>query len=239
MQEKLPNPQKIVELLSPLLTAGRKRRIEQILNLRTRYITIILYDLYHEHNMSAVVRSCEAFGLQDCHVIEVENKFSPSHGVAIGAQQWIDIFRYKTPKECLNHLKKLGYKIYAADPPDKAERTKGKNSYNIDDVKIQDSPIAIAFGKELDGLTDEIRQLCDGVVYIPMAGFTESLNVSVTAAICINTLRKKLEKLPTKKWQLSDEEKELLRSRWYIQSLKYGEKILKDLLEREKKRQAA
>ena len=238
MQEKFPKPKKIVDILSPLLTEERKNRIEEVLDQRTKYISVVLYDLYHEHNMSAVVRSCEAFGIQDCHVIEIENKFCPSHGVAIGAQQWIDIYRYKTVAECFTHLKRLGYTIYAADPPDKAEKTKNKKAYNIDELMLQKGPVAIAFGKELDGLNDEIRRLCHGVVYIPMAGFTESLNVSVTAAICINTLRKKLEKLPKKIWQISEKEKWALRSHWYIKSLKHGEKILNDLLKREEKRQA-
>ena len=229
------DPDEIIALLSPLLTEKRKKRIEDVLSLRTRYITVVLYDLYHEHNMSAVVRSLEAFGIQDCYVIEKENRFCPSPGVAIGAEKWITIKRFNSVTSSFSALREKGFRIFAADPPEKAFLTQGKGAFDIRDLKLENGPVAVCFGKELDGLNDHIRGLCDGTVYIPMLGFTESLNVSVTAAICLYELRRKLDRLKDFNWHLSEEEKRVLRARWYLGSLRFGEKILLDLKKRQKK----
>ncbi len=229
------DPDEIIALLSPLLTEKRKERIEYILSLRTRFITVILYDLYHEHNMSAVVRSLEAFGIQDCYVIEKENRFCPSPGVAIGAEKWINIKRFKSETSCFDALRQKGFRIFAADPPEKALLTRGKGAFDIRELDLEKGPVAICFGKELDGLNDHIRGLCDGTVYIPMLGFTESLNVSVTAAICLYELRRKLDALKGIDWHLKKDEKERLRAYWYLSSIKHGERILFDLKKRQKK----
>ncbi len=227
-----PSAKKIKELLAPLLTSERRRRIKYVLERRTKYVTLVLDDLYHQHNMSAVVRSCEAFGIQDVHVIELENRFVPTHGVSMGAQQWISIYRYSSISDCINVLKENGYRILAADPPEKALETKQKTSVSIDDLDIKEGRVAIVLGKELDGLDPRLRNQCDSVVYIPMKGFTESLNVSVTAALFLYQLRKKIDELPTQLWRLKDEEIEELEALWYVKSLKRGEQILNELLER-------
>ncbi len=231
--QKRPGPEKIKGLLGPLLTRNRRSKITEVLSRRTRYITLVLDDLYHQHNMSAVARSCEAFGIQDLHVIEVENRFSPSHGVAMGAQQWISIIRHHSVKACINTLKRSGYRILAADPPERAAETKGKSVFRLEEIDLEDGPVAIALGKELDGLDPELRKGCDGVTYIPLMGFTESLNVSVTAALFLFELRRKLERLPRNTWSLEAKEMERLEALWYVRSLKRGEKILEDLLKRE------
>jgi len=228
-----PRSEETIRLLAPLLTPERRRRIRQILQQRTRYVTLVLDDLYHQHNMSAVVRSCEAFGVQDIHVIETENRFAPSHGVAMGSQQWITILRHGSVDECVNTLRTMGYRIFAADPPDKAKETQGKEALSIHELDLARGPVAIALGKELDGLDIRLREQADGVVYIPLYGFTESLNVSVTAALFLYELRKRLEELPKDKWQLSLDECTELEALWHIRSLKHGEKILRDLIRKE------
>ncbi len=227
-----PTPREIKQLLGPLLSAERRKRIAQVLKKRTRYVTLVLDDLYHQHNMSAVVRSCEAFGFQDLHVIEVDNKFLPSHGVAMGAQQWITIFRHGSASGCIAALKQMGYKVFAADPPEKALVTKEKTAITIHELDLKAGPVAIVLGKELDGLDNTIRSLCHGVVYIPMEGFTESLNVSVTAALFLYHLRQQLKNLKEKIWGLPSEYKDEIEALWYLRSVKKGEKILKELLER-------
>ncbi len=230
---KRPGPKEIKRLLGPLLTQKRRSKIIEVLSRRTRYITLVLDDLYHQHNMSAVVRSCEAFGIQDLHVIEVENRFRPTHGVAMGAQQWISIINHPSVAECMEPLKKRGYRVLAADPPERALETRQKLKFALDEIVLEDGPVAIALGKELDGLDPELRKGCDGVVYIPIKGFTESLNVSVTAALFLFELRRKLEKLPKSTWGLKGNEIERLEALWYLRSVKRGEKILEDLLKRE------
>jgi len=231
----LPNistPKEIKQLLGPLLTAKRRKRIAQILKERTRYVTLVLDDLYHQHNMSAVVRSCEAFGFQDLHVIEIENKFMPNQGVAMGAQQWVTIFRHNSVSECISSLRQTGYRIFAADPPEKAVATKEKAAITIYDLDLKSGPVAIVLGKELDGLDDIIRSQCHGVVYIPLKGFTESLNVSVTAALFLYHLRQKLKDISKEKWRLPSNYKEELEALWYIHSLKRGRQILEKLIKR-------
>ena len=229
-----PTPREIKQLLGPLLTAERRKRIAQVLKKRTRYVTLVLDDLYHQHNMSAVVRSCEAFGFQDLHVIEVDNRFLPTQGVAMGAQQWITIFRHSSASNCITTLKQMGYKIFAADPPEKALVTKEKTAITIHELDLKTGPVAIVLGKELDGLDNTLRSQCHGVVYIPMEGFTESLNVSVTAALFLYHLRQQLEKLHENKWSLPSKYKEELEALWYVKSLKRGEKILEELIERKR-----
>ncbi len=230
--QKRPHPDEIIHLIAPLLTRKRRRRIDEILAKRTRYLTLVLDDLYHQHNMSAVVRSCEAFGIQDLHVLELENRFLPAHGVSMGAEQWISIIRHNSIDACLDSLRSQGYRIFAADPPERASDTRTKQSIPIDHVKLEEGPVAILLGKELDGLDKRLRNGCDAVVYIPLRGFTGSLNVSVTAALFLFQLRKNLEHMPASKWQLSEEELIRLKADWYVKSLKRGTLILKDLFER-------
>jgi len=230
--QKRPDPDEIIQLIAPLLTGKRRRRIDEILEKRTRYVTLVLDDLYHQHNMSAVVRSCEAFGIQDLHVIELENRFLPAHGVSMGAEQWVSIIRHTSIDACLNSLRNHGYRIFAADPPERASETRTKQSIPIDQVELEKGPVAILLGKELDGLDPRLRNGCDAVVYIPLRGFTESLNVSVTAALFLFQLRKRLDEMPATKWRLYEDEIIRLKADWYVKSLKRGKLILKDLLER-------
>ena len=220
---------KTSDLLQELISTRRKARIEQILDRRTRFITVVLDNLYHPHNMSAVVRSCEAFGIQDIHAIEKENRFDPSHGIAMGAQRWITLRRHASSEECVRWLRSRGYMLLAADPPDKTGKAKGKRSFMLEDLPLDQGPVALVFGKELDGLDPCLRNLCDGTVSIPMKGFIESLNVSVTAAICLYELRKRLDAMERSIWELSPEEKSRLRDEWYVRSVRHGPRVLEEL----------
>ncbi len=223
---------KASDLLHDLISDGRKGRIEQILRQRTRFVTVVLDNLYHPHNMSAVVRSCEAFGIQDVHAIEKENRFHPNHGIAMGAQRWITVRRHASAENCVTWLRKRGYMLLAADPPDKAEKTRDGKAFTLEQVPLDKRPVAMVFGKELDGLDPHLRNLCDAAVYIPMKGFTESLNVSVTAAICLYELRKRLDAMDRAVWGLSAEEKSELRDEWYARSVRHGQRVLEELKRR-------
>jgi tRNA (guanosine-2'-O-)-methyltransferase len=231
-QENCPEGS-ISTILSGLVSKKRKMRIEEVLNARTRYVTVVLDDLYHCHNMSAVVRSCEAFGIQDIHAIEIENRFDPSHGVALGAEQWITIRRHKSIDGCMALLRDRHYRIYAADPPGRADSDGVKAVFAIYDLPMDEGPIAIAFGRELNGLDPALRELCDGLVYIPIPGFTKSLNVSVTVAVFLYELRKRLDLMDQSIWGLSHAEKCELRDIWYLRSVKHGPKVLEEMLKRQ------
>jgi len=228
-------PGTITRLLAPYLTETRKARIEEVLARRTAHVSVVLDDLYHEHNMSAVVRSMDAFGFQELHVIEIEHRFKANKGIALGSEQWISIYRHPSLRGCIERLRSEGRLILAADPPDAAGRyAPGTPSYELSEIPLsEDRPIALVFGRERDGLHNELRLLCDAMFYIPLKGFVESLNVSVTAAISLHAMRSRLEEgMPRAAWQLPMDMRQYLKDLWYLRSLRRGEMILKEIIAR-------
>jgi len=212
----------LTQHFSQYITDHKKDFVERVLNERTRYLTVVLEDIYQSQNASAVVRTCECMGLQDLHVIENKSEYTVNRHVIKGANKWIDIIRYKSREEnnaevCLSALKARGYRILATDPG---------GSQTIDEVEL-DRPLALVMGNELHGVSEFAAGLCDGKVRIPMYGFTESMNISVSAAICLNTLIPKLHKSHNP-WHLTAQEKGLLRLQWYKKIVRRS-----DLIERE------
>ncbi len=217
----------IFDLMRPMLTEERIRTLTDALSRRTRYITLVLDDIYHPHNISAVVRSAEAFGIQDIHVLQLENPFRPNKGVAMGAQQWITLHRHTSIEKCVEVLKQAGYLLLGADPP-----SKGNPSVVVEDISL-DQPVALVFGREKEGLHQELRDACDGLFHIPMRGMTESFNISVTVAISLYVLSRKLEKMESSIWQLSDDEKAELLDEWSVKSVRKGREVLGEILARQ------
>lgn len=213
--------EKQIEYLKNFITEKRWERFNEVLNNRTRYVTVVLEDVFHEHNASAVLRSCDCFGIQDVHFIENRNEFKTNDEVAMGATQWLSIHRYKekginNTDVCFNHLRQQGYKIVVTSPHAKAVR--------IQDLNIN-QPLAIVFGAEKEGLTDYAIQSADEKVYIPMYGFTESFNISVSAALCMYEIMNRL-RASNINYHLSNEEKKTLLLQWLKTSIKDAEKIL-------------
>ncbi|CAG5080404.1 TrmH family RNA methyltransferase [Parvicella tangerina] len=194
--------------LEKFLTSDRMEVMKQTLDNRTRHLTIAIEDIYHPHNASAVVRTCDAFGIQDLHIIENRNKYRMNPKVALGSGQWIDIIKHNEAEHnsaaCVRHLKEKGYKVIATTP-----HTEDISLY---DLKVDDS-VALIFGNEKDGISDEVRNEVDGFMRIPMYGFAESFNISVSAAICLSVLTEKLRKTDIQ-WQLSEEEKKIILFEW-------------------------
>lgn len=194
--------------LEKFLTSDRKEVMNSTLDNRTRHLTIAIEDIYHPHNASAVVRTCDAFGIQDVHIIENRNKYQMNPKVALGSGQWVNIIKHNTAEynsvSCIDHLKKKGYKIIATTP-------------HTDDISLYDldieEPVALIFGNEKDGISEGVRENADGFMRIPMYGFAESFNISVSAAICLSVLTEKLRQMKID-WQLSDEEKKLILFEW-------------------------
>ena len=182
--------------LENILTENRKERFLQVLSKRTNHFTIAMEDIFQLHNTSAVMRSCEVFGIQQLNVIEERYTKSIDKEIAMGAQKWVDVNRFESISNCISTLKSKGYQIIATSPHE--------NDCDLDNFDIT-KPSAFFFGTERDGLSEEVLQKADGFLKIPMAGFTESLNISVSAAIIIQNLMSRLHKSDIK-WQLTDNE---------------------------------
>jgi tRNA (guanosine-2'-O-)-methyltransferase len=216
---------KITDHFSQYITDHKKQFIEKVLSERTRYITLVLEDIYQSQNASAVVRTCECLGLQDIHIIEDDSKYSVNKRVLKGANKWIDLYRYKmkgfnNTEICFRKLREQGYQILVTDP--------SPDGISINEIPV-DKKIAVVMGNELKGTSSYAIDHADQKIFIPMHGFTESFNISVSAAICLNTL---LTKIRTSNvcWQLSDEEKEILRLQWYRKVVRRSDLIEQEFL---------
>ncbi len=199
-----------LEFLENILTENRKERFLNVLKNRTNHFTIAVEDIFQMHNTSAVMRSCEVFGIQELNVIEQRYGKSIDKEIAMGAQKWVDINAFDSISGCVDSLKAKGYQIIATTPHE--------NDCLMDDFDIS-KPSAFFFGTERDGLSEEILQKADGFLKIPMVGFTESLNISVSAAIIIQNLMHRLRNSEIN-WQLSEEEILKKRLQWARSSIK-------------------
>ncbi len=196
--------------LENILTDNRKEKFLKVLQNRTKHFTIAIEDVFQMHNASAVMRSCEVFGIQELHVIEERYGKSIDKEIAMGAQKWVDIHTYDNVSNCVATLKRKGYQIIATTPHE--------NDCLLDDFDIS-KPSALFFGTERDGLSQEILQQADGFLKIPMVGFTESLNISVSAAIIIQNIMNRLRN-SNLEWQLSEMEILEKRLAWAKNSIK-------------------
>lgn len=201
--------------LENILTENRKNKFLKVLENRTKHFTVVVEDVYQMHNASAVMRSCEVFGIQELNVIEERYGKSIDKEIAMGAQKWVDINKYDSVTHCIDSLKNKGYQIIATTPHE--------NDCLLDDFDIS-KPSALFFGTERDGLSDEVLQKADGFLKIPMAGFTESLNISVSAAIIIQNLTNRLRQSNID-WHLSEEEILEKRLSWAKSSIKDSKRI--------------
>lgn len=212
---------KILAAFYEIITPNKKEMFERIAANRTKHLTVVMENIYQEHNASAVLRSCDCFGLQDLHVIEKDNAYKIQRDIALGAGRWVDMYNYdeseNVTKDCLSNLKSKGYKIVATTP-----HTDSQTIYNID----LSQPIALVFGTERRGISKDVIEMADEFVKIPMYGFTESFNISVSVAIVLNTFRQRLEQSDLN-WKLSQEEQTLLKVKWCSKILNGG-----DLLEK-------
>lgn len=179
----------LVRHLSQFVTEKRLNLFRRILSVRTRYITVLLEDIYQSQNASAVLRTCDCTGIQDVHVVENRNEYTINPDVALGSNQWLSLHYYSRPGDntplAINELKKKGYRIVATSP-----HVEGATPDTFD---LEKGRAAILFGTELNGLSDMALKQADEYIRIPMAGFTESYNISVSAAIILYRLRKRLE----------------------------------------------
>jgi tRNA (guanosine-2'-O-)-methyltransferase len=207
---------KLLAHLESFLTAKRKNRFDEVLSNRTKHITVAIEDVYQLHNTSAVMRSCEVFGIQELHIIEERNTKKIDREIALGAQKWVDVKRFISVADCIGKLRERGYQIVASTP----------HSYNY---KLEDFDVSkkscIFFGCETEGLSEEVLDQADTFINIPMVGFTESLNVSVSAAIVLQHLTSRLRQTNVN-WKLTNEEKNLKKMEWIKKTIHSYDEIV-------------
>lgn len=206
--------------LNGYVTEHKRALFKNIIKKRTRHLTVVLEDLYQAHNASAVLRSCDCFGIQDVHIIENKYEFVVTKDIALGSDKWLHVQNYKEPKvnntkTCFDSLRDQGYRIVATSPH--------KDDYAISDLPI-DQKTALVFGSEKEGLSDYALEHADAYVKIPMHGFSESFNISVSAAISLYELTKRLHKSNIK-WNLEQKEQYLLYIEWMRRAVKYQEAL--------------
>jgi tRNA (guanosine-2'-O-)-methyltransferase len=211
---------KLNKYLEEFVTENRKDTFKNVLEDRTRHFTVILEDLYQKHNTSAITRSCDIFGIQDLHVIENKYKTYVSNQVGKGSQKWLTFHRYNqkehNTQDCIDAIKAKGYQIIATTPHE--------NSNFVADFDVLKKS-AFVFGVEKEGVSKMMLDQADGHLKIPMYGFTESLNVSVAAAIVLQDITARLRKTQID-WRLDPIEKQAIYSQWLQKSIKSIGKIL-------------
>jgi tRNA (guanosine-2'-O-)-methyltransferase len=207
--------EEIYKRLFAMLSDSKMHLVEKNAARRTRFLTVAVENLYQSHNTSAVIRNCDCFGLQDVYVV-AKQKFKLNRDVAMGATKWITEHRFSQGESarCLREIKSKGYKLVATSPS--ATQTISELSLN--------QPICLLFGTEKYGLSEEAFSLADETVQIPMYGFTESFNISVSVALCLQELRQKMER-EVGDWALSPEEQLDLKIDWCKKILKNGDAV--------------
>lgn len=239
----MPVDPQLIEYLSQFVTEARRRRMEEVLAERTRYLTVVLEDLYQSHNASAVLRSCDGLGIQDVHIIENRNRYQVNPDVALGTSQWLTMRKYGAAEvgaagakdrvegtgaadrpepagaagaaentlSAYRALRRAGYRIVATAPH--------RGTIDLEDFPVEEAPTALVFGNELDGLTETALEHADAYLRIPMRGFVDSFNISVSAALCMHFLTHRLRHSRVE-WRLSEGERQELRLAWLRQSIR-------------------
>ena len=230
MNEHEQNLHVLSELYS-IITPSKREMFDRIAANRTRHVTVALENIYQEHNASAVMRSCDCFGIQELHVIEKDNPYKIQRDIALGAGRWVDLFTYDqemSPEtQCINQLRSQGYRIVATSPHGDIP--------SIHDIDVT-KPFALIFGTERRGISEEVKLAADEFVRIPMYGFSESFNISVSVALMLNVFRQRLEESDIG-WKLSEIEQTNLKLTWCKSILNGGQhieaEIRRHLLEKE------
>lgn len=188
-----------------MMTPERIARIDAVLAARLGSVVTIVEDTYDPHNAAATIRTNEAIGLQELHVLEPGDRFSAAGGVTLGSHKWIDLVRWKDPIAAVRSLQARGFRVYATLPG---------APHTIEDVDVT-SPIAVAFGNEHDGLAQPTIEACDGALGVPMFGFTQSFNLSVTVALAMSRIAARRRAAIGRLGDLEEERRERLRARWF------------------------
>lgn len=215
----------LYESMKSHISESRMEKILSVSEERTRYLSVVLSNVFYTQNISAVVRSCDCFGIQDLYVIGNSPSTHVNKHVAQGAYNWVDIHRntFKPEEETLAELKNQGYRIVVTLPQPGASSL---HNFDIDRGKI-----ALVMGNEREGVSPLVQEMADEFLYIPMAGFSQSLNISVSTAVILSELTGKIRSSKLD-WKLSEQEKTTLQYNWMKNSIKRGDRIESEYLVR-------
>lgn len=211
----MPSPE---EIIRSAVRTERWNRIQQVLGQRLGAVRLVLENVHHPHNLSAVLRSCEAFGVQHVHAVETAADFSFSRRITMGTHKWLTLSRHNTFADCATQLRSRGFRLYAAmlDP----------SAVRLEELPV-DAPVALVLGNERTGISSEAHALCDGCYTIPMAGFAQSLNISVAAAVSLYDVTRRARAQRADGGLLSQEEREALLQSWLPKSVRCGRKVMR------------
>lgn len=209
----------LIRYLEGFTTEERLEIFDTIIAQRTYHLTVVLEDIHKPHNANAVLRNCEGFGVQDVHIIENRTDFDTSYPITMGAHKWLNLYRYKNYDDnittCFSSLRDQGYQVIATSP-------------HVEDSDLNSLDLskktALVFGTERQGISQKVTDTVDGSVRIPMYGFSESFNLSVSTAICLYDLTTRLRKSNID-WQLTSDEVTDLRLDWLKRSIKAGDEL--------------
>jgi len=217
-------PTSFLEFLWEFISPNKQQLFKERIKYRTRFLTVVLEDIYQPQNASAVMRTCDCFGVQDVHIIENRNQWEYNPEVERGSSKWLSINRYNSSQnnsgQCINYLMQNGYEIVATSP---------HSDLSLQSFKPT-KPLALVIGTEKKGVSDEILNRADHILKIPTVGFTESLNLSVAAAICIHHFTNYLRNNSIS-WQLTDDQEEDILTTWCKQVIKNHELYFKRFTE--------
>ena len=205
------------EYLSSFLLESRIDTLNRALDMRTEYLTVMTENMFHAQNASAIVRHCEAFGVQNIHTVEDLCPFLPTLNIALGTDKWIDVKRHATTADAIKDLRKEGYRIIATTPHHK--------SCTPETFDVKKGKFVLVFGTEKTGVSEEIMAEADEFLQIPMCGMVDSLNVSASAAILIYMLSQRM-RLECDDWHLSDEKRTRTLYDWYRYAVRDSEALL-------------
>ena len=217
----------LVNYLKDFITEERKKLFEEKIKERTRHITIVLEDIFQSRNISASIRSADCFGIQDIHIIENNNLFNDDSEVSMGASKWVNIKHYNKKDyntvDTINQLRNENYNIIATTPH--------KTDISLFELDILENKSAIIFGSEVNGCSKEALELADYKMKIPMYGFTESFNISVSVSLCLQHLCYKIRN-SNLNWQLNNQEKNEIMLKWLRETIKASADIEKQFLKK-------
>lgn len=213
---------RIESYLASFVSEKRLARMDEVLNLRTRQVCLVLENVLQAHNASAVLRSADAFGIQDVHLITNENKFKASKGITRGCHKWLSLTRHNAREvnntaACFNQLRAQGYQIACLHPHAQAK--------SFAELNLGQQKIALVVGSEKEGLSDFALENTDHLIKFPMYGYSESLNLSVLSALCMNEVRKIFNELSPELWQLSTSEKQAVRLEWIRKTVREARQL--------------
>lgn len=211
----------LISYLESQVTPNKRQKMDEVIKHRTRHASVLLEDVYQQHNASAIVRSLECFGVQDLHIIQDRCNFSLTAGVAMGSSKWIDMYRHNNVENAYQAIKAQGYRIVATTPH--------TNACNLEDLPLE-GKFVLVFGTENAGLSQYALEHADEYVKIPMYGFTESFNVSVSAAICLYQVTLKLRQ-SNLAWQLSEADELDVRLTWLKRAIRGSDEFERLFLE--------